>query len=213
MHKQASSTKVLNQINTSSKRSALFVEPDHTSIWSNNGKRENCHYYVHAQLLYRIHESCNHVKNNILHIASFIFSITFIKDCFIFCSFICMLIPFADFVMERVLSRTYLGVLICIFITDFAALLLLHWQLIHQPQTWIKILKCALNFTLIILLALDIAEEIDNDKQRFVWMFIWYSLTYSFKTAWVLYWVTSSLLYHISINLRDMCSVEDAHQV
>ena len=30
--------------------------------------------------LYRVHGSCNHVKNNILHVASFAFSTTFVRD-------------------------------------------------------------------------------------------------------------------------------------
>ena len=78
--------------------------------------------------------------------------------------------------MGRVLPKAYLGVLICVLIADLAALLLLRWQLVRlgskselfrQPQTWIKILKCAVDSTLIILLALDIAEGIDEGKQRF----------------------------------------------
>ena len=156
--------KILNQVNTSLKRSVLLVEPDCTSIWLNNGKRGDCHYHVHAWLLYRIYGSCNHIKNNILHIVLFAFFTTFIKDCLAFCSLICMFIPLADFVMRRVLLRVYLDVLICVLIANLVAFLLLHWQFICQSQTWIKILKCALNSTLIILLALDIAEEINNDK-------------------------------------------------
>ena len=73
--------------------------------------------------------------------------------------------------MGRVLPKAYLGVLICVLIADLAALLLLRWQLIRQPQTWIKILKCALDSTLVILLAMDIAEGIDDGKRRFVRMF------------------------------------------
>ena len=79
--------------------------------------------------------------------------------------------------MGRVSPIAHLSVLICILVADLAALPLLRWQLIRlgsksklfrQPQTWIMILKCALDSALVSLLALDTSKGIDDGKQRLV---------------------------------------------
>ena len=79
--------------------------------------------------------------------------------------------------MERVPPKAHLSVLICVLVADLAALPLLRWQLIRlgsksklfrQVQTWITILKCALDSALVSLLALDTTKGIDGGKQRLV---------------------------------------------
>lgn len=79
--------------------------------------------------------------------------------------------------MQRVSPKAHLSVLICVLIADLAALPLLRWQLIRlgskselfrQAQTWTMILKCALDSTLVSLLALDTSKRIDDGKQRHV---------------------------------------------
>jgi len=79
--------------------------------------------------------------------------------------------------MVQVSPKAQLSVLICVLVADLAALFLLRWQLIRlgskselfrQPQTWTKILKCALDSALVSLLALDASKGIDDGKQRLV---------------------------------------------
>ena len=83
---------------------------------------------------------------------------------------------FCCFIMKRISSIAHLSVFICVFVADLITFFL-RWQLIRlnsktklfcQPQTWIMILKCALNFALINLLTLNISKKIDDDKQKFV---------------------------------------------
>jgi len=85
------------------------------------------------------------------------------------------LYPLWFFIMQRVSPKAHLSVLSCVLIADLAALPLLRWQLIRlgsksqlfrQPQTWTMILKCALDFALVSLLALDTSKRIDNGKHR-----------------------------------------------
>ena len=75
--------------------------------------------------------------------------------------------------MEKVSPKAHLSVLVCVLVTDLAALPLLHWQLIRlgskselfrQPQTWIMILKCALDSALVSVLVLDTSKGIDGGK-------------------------------------------------
>ena len=84
---------------------------------------------------------------------------------------------FCCFIMKKISSIIHLSVFICVFVVDLIAFFFLRWQLIRlnskiklfcQSQTWIMILKCALNFVLINLLTLNISKKIDDDKQRFV---------------------------------------------
>ena len=79
--------------------------------------------------------------------------------------------------MEKVSPKAHLSVLICILVTDLAALSLLRWQrirlgskseLFRQPQSWIILVKCALDSALVSLLALDTAKGIVDGKQRIV---------------------------------------------
>ncbi len=77
--------------------------------------------------------------------------------------------------MERISPKAHLSVLICVLVVDFAALPLLRWQLIRlgselfrQPQTWIMILKCAVDSALVSLLALDTSKGIDDGKRRVI---------------------------------------------
>ena len=69
---------------------------------------------MHLQLLYKIHEFCSLVVNDFLHI-SFIFFVLFVKHCFLFCSRICTLILFINFIMKRVLLTVHLVIRSCIF--------------------------------------------------------------------------------------------------
>ena len=77
--------------------------------------------------------------------------------------------------MERVSPKAHLSVLICVLVADLAALPLLRWQLIRlgskskllrQPQAWITVWKCALDFALVSLMALDTAKGTRDGKQR-----------------------------------------------
>ncbi len=79
--------------------------------------------------------------------------------------------------MQRVSPKAHLSVLICVLVADLAVLPLLRWQLIRlgsrselfrQPQTWTMILKCALAFALVSLLALDTLKVIDDGKHSLV---------------------------------------------
>jgi len=134
----------------------------------------DCHYHVCPWLLYRTHGSCSLVVDNILHIAPFAFFALFVRHRFVSCSLTCTLI---SPVMQRVSPKAHLSVLICVLVADLAALPLLRWQLIRlgskselfrQPQTWTKILKCALDSALVSLLALETSKGIDDGKQRLV---------------------------------------------
>lgn len=80
-------------------------------------------------------------------------------------------------IMERVSPIAHLSILFSVLVVDLVALSLLRWQLIRlgskselfrQPQTWIMILKCALDSALVSLLALDTAKGIYDSKQRLV---------------------------------------------
>ena len=77
--------------------------------------------------------------------------------------------------MEKFPPKAHLGVLICVLVADLAALPLLHWQLIRlgskselflQAQTWIMILKCALDTATVSLLVLDTSKGFEDGKQR-----------------------------------------------
>ena len=79
--------------------------------------------------------------------------------------------------MGRVSPAAHLSVLVGVLVTDFAALLSLRCQpirlgsnsgLLCQLQTWIIILKCALDSALVSLLALDTAKGNFGGEQRLV---------------------------------------------
>lgn len=115
--------------------------------------------------------------NDILHIVTFAFLAPFVRHRFVSCSLTLTLITPVVFIMERISPKAHLSVLICVLVVDFAALPLLRWQLIRlrsksklfrQPQTWIMILKCAVDSALVSLLALDTSKGIDDGKRRFV---------------------------------------------
>ena len=141
----------------------------------NKKRRRNHYYYIYSQLLYRIYKSYSLVFKSSLSSAIFILFTSFIRYRFVFYSLICTLILSIVFIINRITSKAYLSVLICVLVVDLILLALLRWQLIRfrskselfrRSQTWILILKCVLNSALISLIIINISREIDDDKSR-----------------------------------------------
>lgn len=73
------------------------------------------------------------------------------------------LVPCRGLIMAEVSPHVHLGVLACVFVFLLLLLPVLYWRsvrmhsirgMVCQPQSWILILKCGLDLTLVILLAL-----------------------------------------------------------
>ena len=72
--------------------------------------------------------------------------------------------------MRRVSLILHLSVLIFVLIADVTALPLLHWQLVHLGSKS-KMLKWAMDITLLSLLTLATLREISDGKQELVQIF------------------------------------------